>query len=107
MVVPLRHHMISSLPRALARHRIRSLTVRHTNYDAIAATYDRRYSGDDYAGIERALLDFIGTTSITSGGRLWDRPLASGAERGILRPTGLDLSLPMLSSHASNCPLGA
>ena len=35
--------------------------VRHTNYDEVAATYDRRYAEDDYSGIERALIDFLGS----------------------------------------------
>jgi ubiquinone/menaquinone biosynthesis C-methylase UbiE len=36
--------------------------VRHTNYDAIAATYDRRYIEEDYGDIERALVAFIGNS---------------------------------------------
>jgi SAM-dependent methyltransferase len=35
--------------------------VRQTNYDEIAATYDRRYAEkEDYRDIERALMDFVG-----------------------------------------------
>ncbi len=30
------------------------------NYDIIAPVYDRRYEENDYSGVERALLDFIG-----------------------------------------------
>jgi ubiquinone/menaquinone biosynthesis C-methylase UbiE len=34
--------------------------MRHTNYDEVARTYDRRYIDEDYSGIERALIEFIG-----------------------------------------------
>ncbi|RPI56786.1 MAG: class I SAM-dependent methyltransferase [Acidobacteria bacterium] len=37
--------------------------MRHTNYDEVAATYDRRYADEDYAGIEQALVDFLGDTT--------------------------------------------
>src|SRR5687768_16254960 len=33
--------------------------MRHTNYDEVAATYDRRSSDEDYRGIERALIAFV------------------------------------------------
>jgi SAM-dependent methyltransferase len=32
--------------------------MRHTNYDEVAATYDRRYDDEDYGDIERALVEF-------------------------------------------------
>jgi SAM-dependent methyltransferase len=34
--------------------------MRHTNYAHIAANYDRRYADEDYSGIERALMMFVG-----------------------------------------------
>ena len=37
--------------------------MRCTDYDEIAVTYDRRYEEQDYAGIERALIEFVGSRS--------------------------------------------
>jgi len=34
--------------------------LRHFDYDSIAETYDRRYLNNDYSGVERALMAFIG-----------------------------------------------
>ena len=81
--------------------------MRHTNYDAIASTYDRRYSGDDYVGIERALLDFIGTgprrvLEVGCGTGHWLQLLTSRN----LRAIGLDLSEAMLSFASMNMPDG-
>jgi hypothetical protein len=36
-------------------------SMRHTDYDSIAAGYDGRYAEEDYAGIEQAVADFVGT----------------------------------------------
>ena len=37
--------------------------MRHTNYNELADTYDRRYEDEDYSGIEQALVDFVGSSS--------------------------------------------
>lgn len=37
--------------------------MRHTNYDEIAAAYDRRYTEEDYCDTERALNAFVGDKS--------------------------------------------
>jgi SAM-dependent methyltransferase len=73
--------------------------VRHTNYDAIAAAYDRRYVNEDYSGIERALLEFVGNASqhvleVGCGTGHWLQLLNS---RNLIA-TGIDLSWGMLSS---------
>jgi SAM-dependent methyltransferase len=73
--------------------------VRHISYDAIAAAYDRRYVNEDYSGIERALLEFIGTASqqvleVGCGTGHWLQLLNS---RNLVA-TGIDLSWGMLSS---------
>lgn len=72
--------------------------VRHTNYDAIADSYDTRYSQEDYGGIERALLEFAGTAGqqfleVGCGTGHWLQWLDS---RNIVA-TGLDRSRAMLS----------
>jgi len=38
----------------------RMMGRRGPNYDSIAGTYDRRYVDNDYSGVERALIAFIG-----------------------------------------------
>jgi len=71
--------------------------VRHTNYDDIAAEYDRRYDEEDYTGIERALVDFIGNQGagileVGCGTGHWLRTLQARRIRAI----GADLSRQML-----------
>ena len=71
--------------------------MRHTNYDDIANAYDRRYSEEDYGGIERALVEFVGDCSggleVGCGTGHWLNQLQ---KRGI-NAVGIDPSLPMLS----------
>lgn len=72
--------------------------VRHTNYDDVAATYDRRYAEDDYSGIEQALIDFLGSRSrhvleVGCGTGHWLERLRSQDHEAI----GLDLSSEMLA----------
>lgn len=80
--------------------------MRQTNYDDIAATYNRRYRDEDYAGIERALSDFVGGVSrrvleVGCGTGHWlDR-----LHRQHCEPMGLDPSWQMLSRVRPN-PLG-
>jgi SAM-dependent methyltransferase len=81
--------------------------VRHTNYDALATAYDRRYTEDDYSGIESALLEFIASPpehvlEVGCGTGHWLQVLSAHD----LRPTGLDLSLPMLSCARIKLPAG-
>jgi SAM-dependent methyltransferase len=71
--------------------------MRHTNYDEIAAAYDRRYTEEDYSGIERALLAFVGDKSpkvleVGCGTGHWLRQLQNRQTNAI----GIDLSRSML-----------
>jgi len=71
---------------------------RRPDYDAIAASYDRRYVDNDYSGVEQALIAFIGehlrggVLEVGCGTGHWLRLLG---ERGI-RAAGLDASKNML-----------
>ena len=71
----------------------------HVNYDSIAATYDRRYLVNDYSGVERVLMAFVGP-SVT--GRVLEVGCGTGhwlrllGESGI-RVAGVDASGSMLS----------
>jgi SAM-dependent methyltransferase len=72
--------------------------MRHTNYDELAETYDRRYEDDDYSGIEEALVNFVGHTSqrvleVGCGTGHWLRKLQK-LNIGVM---GVDPSWPMLS----------
>jgi SAM-dependent methyltransferase len=73
-------------------------SVRHTNYDELAETYDRRYDADDYTGIERALSEFVGprrqrVLEIGCGTGHWLRQL----QHLNVSAMGVDPSWPMLS----------
>jgi len=71
--------------------------MRHTNYEPIAATYDGRYADEDYAGIERALIDFIGkpcrVLEVGCGTGHWLQVVQTHN----INVAGVDLSWPMLS----------
>jgi ubiquinone/menaquinone biosynthesis C-methylase UbiE len=74
--------------------------MRHTNYDSVAATYDRRYVDEDFGGIEGALIEFLGDApgkvlEVGCGTGHWLRRLD---ERHI-KATGIDPSQAMLA-HA-------
>jgi len=78
--------------------------VRQTNYDEIAATYDRRDIEEDYGGIERALTDFIEATQyavldVGCGTGHWLRVLQHH-----VRSIGIDLSRQMLLQAHTNVP---
>lgn len=75
------------------------------DYDAIAGTYDRRYVGNDYSGVENALIAFAAQNpgfrvlEVGCGTGHWLRLLG---ERRI-RATGLDASAQMLArAHAQD-----
>ena len=78
----------------------------HVNYDSIAATYDRRYLENDYSGVERALMAFVGPNvtgrvlEVGCGTGHWLRLLG---ESGI-RVAGLDASGNMLSYARARAP---
>jgi SAM-dependent methyltransferase len=71
----------------------------HVNYDSIAATYDRRYLDNDYSGVERALMAFVGpkltgrALEVGCGTGHWLRLLVESG----LRVAGVDASGNMLS----------
>jgi len=71
---------------------------RTTDYDSISAQYDRRYQGQEYPGIEQALVTFIGSEDklavleVGCGTGHWLKVLEH--RTGFL--TGLDLSVNML-----------
>jgi ubiquinone/menaquinone biosynthesis C-methylase UbiE len=74
------------------------LHVRHTDYDDLAAAFDRRYDEDDYSGVVAALDAFVGSSAtavleVGCGTGHWLRQLA---KRG-LRLAGLDPSAGMLA----------
>ena len=72
---------------------------RYTDYDRIAQTYDRRYERNQYAGVERALRQFVGDQS---GLRILEVGCGTGHWlRALQEPenyvTGLDFSSEMLA----------
>ena len=79
------------------------------DYDAIADAYGRRYSRNDYSGVERALTAFVGThpdvrvLEVGCGTGHWLRMLV---EKGI-RAAGLDASIGMLAyaRDDARCPV--
>jgi len=84
--------------------------VRVTDYDSISSQYDRRYQGQEYPGIEQALLTFIGNSGnvdmleVGCGTGHWLKGLKDRV--GFL--TGIDLSANMLrraQSGTSDVPL--
>ena len=80
----------------------------HVNYDSIAATYDRRYLENDYSGVERALMAFVGPNAtgrvleVGCGTGHWLRLLGESG----MRVAGVDASGNMLS-YARARALGA
>lgn len=79
---------------------------RSTDYEQIASTYDSRYERNSYAGVERALLEFVGDqprAAILEVGCGTGHWLAQLQERGI-RTTGLDLSPGMLANARRRLP---
>jgi SAM-dependent methyltransferase len=79
--------------------------VRHTNYDDIAGAYDRRYSENDYSGIEHALSEFVGSQArrvleVGCGTGHWVQLLH---ERHV-RIIGIDRSPAMLAHARSKRP---
>jgi ubiquinone/menaquinone biosynthesis C-methylase UbiE len=78
----------------------------HVNYDSIAATYDRRYLENDYSGVERALMAFVGPNvtgrvlEVGCGTGHWLRLLGESG----LRVAGVDASGNMLSYARARAP---
>ena len=78
----------------------------HVNYDSIAATYDRRYLENDYSGVERALMAFVGPTltgralEVGCGTGHWLRLLGESG----MRVAGVDASGNMLSYARARAP---
>jgi ubiquinone/menaquinone biosynthesis C-methylase UbiE len=76
------------------------------NYDSIAATYDRRYLINDYSGVEKALMAFVGrglrgrVLEVGCGTGHWLRLLA---EHG-LSAAGVDASYNMLDYARAQTP---
>jgi ubiquinone/menaquinone biosynthesis C-methylase UbiE len=79
------------------------------NYDIIATAYDRRYTENDYSGVERALLSFIGEDQsvkileIGCGTGHWLTVL----DRRGYRVAGLDASHSMVDQAKIKIPHGA
>ena len=79
---------------------------RHADYDQIAPTYDLRYERNSYAGVSRALLDFVGDqprAAILEVGCGTGHWLEFLQERGF-PAMGLDLSMRMLSIARTRLP---
>jgi ubiquinone/menaquinone biosynthesis C-methylase UbiE len=78
----------------------------HVNYDSIAATYDRRYLENDYSGVERALMAFVGPNvtgrvlEVGCGTGHWLRLLGDSG----IRVAGVDASGNMLSYARARAP---
>ena len=76
------------------------------DYDRIASTYDRRYLNNDYSGVEKAVMEFVGPTR---DGRVLEVGCGTGhwlaALQGkTLALVGLDASMRMLErARASGC----
>jgi len=79
---------------------------RYADYDQIAQTYDRRYERNQYAGVEKALRQFVGDRSglrvleVGCGTGHWLRVL-QGLENYI---SGLDFSAQMLARAHKSAP---
>jgi len=82
---------------------------RITNYDAVAATYDRRYALHGYDGIRDTILSFLGSAELSAvlevgcGTGHW-LPLMSGRGR---RVAGMDRSMNMLARARGRAPHAA
>ena len=84
------------------------MTMGAVDYDAIAASYDRRYEVNDYSQVQAALLDFV--ANIPNGRALevgcgtghWLRVLGDA----VVRVAGVDPSSKMLQYARSRAPAG-
>jgi len=79
---------------------------RHTDYDQIAQTYDRRYERNLYRGVEQTLKQFVGRNSEL---RVLEVGCGTGHWLDLLktwgfRVTGLDLSAQMLARAQASLP---
>jgi SAM-dependent methyltransferase len=79
---------------------------RHANYDQIANTFDKRYERNEYAGVERALREFIGNQQ---GLRVLEVGCGTGHWLDVLQASenyvmGLDFSAGMLARARSSLP---
>ena len=79
---------------------------RRADYDQIAPTFDKRYERNAYAGVERALREFIGNER---GLRILEAGCGTGHWLDILRSSGnyeigLDYSTGMLARARSSLP---
>jgi ubiquinone/menaquinone biosynthesis C-methylase UbiE len=82
--------------------------TRHVDYDALAATFDRRYQDTDYSGVEAALNGFVAghvtrALEVGCGTGHWLQFLAA---RGI-SVAGLDPSSRMLAGARRRVPVAA
>lgn len=79
------------------------------NYDSIAASYDRRYLINDYSGVGKALMAFVGRDAtrrvleVGCGTGHWLRLLADGG----IRVAGVDASYNMLDYARVQAPEAA
>ena len=78
---------------------------RRTDYDAIAGSYDRRYSDNDYSGVERALLAFLGARrtralEVGCGTGHWLAVLGAAGHAAF----GIDASRGMLAQARRSAP---
>jgi ubiquinone/menaquinone biosynthesis C-methylase UbiE len=79
---------------------------RYADYDQIAQTYNRRYERNQYAGVEKALRQFIGGRS---GLRILEVGCGTGHWLGVLQGvenhvSGLDFSAEMLARVHTSLP---
>lgn len=82
------------------------MSLRHANYDQIAATYDKRYERREYAGAEHALQEFVGEPSEL---RILEVGCGTGHWLNVLRGfknnvMGLDFSFGMLARARASFP---
>jgi SAM-dependent methyltransferase len=79
---------------------------RRADYDQIAPTFDRRYKRNEYAGVARALREFIGNET---GSRILEVGCGTGHWLDVLQASenfimGLDFSAGMLAQARSSLP---
>ncbi|HJR79324.1 MAG TPA: methyltransferase domain-containing protein [Anaerolineales bacterium] len=82
---------------------------RRADYDQIAPTFDRRYARNEYAGVERALREFIGREP---GLRILEAGCGTGHWLDVLQASenyvmGLDFSAGMLARARESLPEAA